>query len=73
MSIYNNLWFTRNSWLFYKFVDMKLKCQTCNKLKHDTSFNFLKNWFWLDTSKCQECENPKMYDEVRNFFKDLIK
>ena len=53
---------------------MKLKCETCNKMKYDTNFNFKKGWFsfWLDTSKCQECINPNMYAEVHKHFKKLL-
>jgi hypothetical protein len=53
---------------------MKLLCKTCNKYKHDTNFNF-KKWFWnfgLDTSKCQDCINPQMRDEVKEHFNKLI-
>jgi hypothetical protein len=54
---------------------MKLLCKTCNKYKHDTNFS-IKTFFWvpvwLDTSKCQLCINPNMYDEVKEHFNKLI-
>ena len=51
---------------------MKLLCKTCNKLKQDTNFNFLEWSIELDVSKCQECINPHMYDEIKAHCKDFI-
>ena len=51
---------------------MELLCETCNKLKQYTNFNFLEESLKLDVSKCQECINPKMYDKIREYVKDFI-
>ena len=51
---------------------MELLCKTCNKLKQDTNFNFSGESLELDVSKCQECINPNMYDEIREGIKNFI-
>ena len=55
---------------------MKVKCETCKKMKEDTAFNFKEvNYFFrwtacdfgLDTSKCQDCINPNRWDIIKKW------
>ena len=50
---------------------MKLLCKTCGKMRPDTNFNFKWYSLSLDTSKCQLCINPHMYDEVKEHFRKI--
>lgn len=58
---------------------MKLKCNKCLKMKHDTAFQFKikrflfwKYWsFELDTRECLDCKYPHRWDKIRESLKDM--
>ena len=50
---------------------MKLKCKTCNQLKHDTAFPL--KWLEVDTEKCNECIDPDYYKEVKDYINKKLK
>lgn len=60
---------------------MRIKCETCKKMKHDTAFGFKQykwyqfweNWLELDTSICLDCKYPHRWDEAREYFNEYLK
>jgi len=52
---------------------MKLLCKTCGKMRYDTAFNFKERKLELDTTKCLDCLYPHRWDEVKEYFRKIMK
>ena len=42
---------------------MRKLCKTCYQMRHDTAFRIVG--FQIDTSKCNLCENPNIYKDIK--------